>query len=218
VSNSLRPMSDPREIICASLSCVRVRPSGQAVELGFREGSGADSTLVLPHQVLGMLLMTLPGLIETALRLRTGDTSLRHVYPVGDWQLESASDGESLLLRLATPDGFAVSFCLAAGDARTLGGVLAGHTMGARRSATDPTLTKPSFRAFAQPPNCVRGARPTPSQFPMSQVLVPSRPRPVLWPSLNLLEAAPSRRAARRVWLRTEDLEPSTAQSPEHQA
>jgi hypothetical protein len=134
MSDSFRPMSAPREIICASLTCVRVTPSGQAVELGFRDNSGIDSILVLPHQVLGMLLMTFPGLIEIALRLRTGDTSLRHVYPVGDWQVEAASDGGSLLLKLVTPDGFAVSFCLPAGDARALGGLLARHTSALART------------------------------------------------------------------------------------
>ena len=52
-----------------------------------------------------------------------GDASLRNVYPVGDWRVEAASDGKSLLLSLATPDGFAVSFCLPFDDAQRLGQV-----------------------------------------------------------------------------------------------
>jgi hypothetical protein len=81
-----------------------------------------------------MLLMTLPRLIEMSLRQRTGDASLRHVYPVGDWRVEAATDNESLLLSLATPDGFAVSFCLPFDDARHLGQALA-NQMWAPQSA-----------------------------------------------------------------------------------
>jgi hypothetical protein len=119
-------MSDPREILGTSLTDVRVRPCGEIVELGFKDESGSPITLALPHQALGMLLMTLPRLIDMSLRQRTGDATLRHVYLVGDWRVETASDGESLLLSLATPDGFAVSFCLPFDDARALGQSLAG--------------------------------------------------------------------------------------------
>ena len=119
-----RPMSEPLEIIGTDLTDVRVKPCGQIVELGFKDASGRPITLALPHQALGMLLMTLPHLIEMSLRERTGDASLRNVYPVGDWRVEAASDGKSLLLSLATPDGFAVSFCLPFDDAQRLGQVL----------------------------------------------------------------------------------------------
>jgi hypothetical protein len=91
--------------------------------------------LALPHQALGMLLMTLPKLIETALRQRTGDASLRHVYPVGAWTLEVATDAQSLLLGLSTPDGFAVSFCLSSEDAHRLGRALEGFTPAALADA-----------------------------------------------------------------------------------
>ena len=118
------PMSDPLEIVGADLTDVRIRPCGHIVELGFKDASGRPITLALPHQALGMLLMTLPNLIEMSLRERTGDASLRNVYPVGDWRVEAASDGKALLLSLATPDGFAVSFCLLFDDAQRLGRVL----------------------------------------------------------------------------------------------
>jgi len=121
-------MSERPEIVGTQLTHVRIRPCGHVVELGFMDGSGNPVTLVLPHQALGMLLMTLPRLIETALRQRTGDASLRHVYPVGNWRVETATDNESLLLGLATPDGFAVTFCLPFGDAQCLGRLLAGLT------------------------------------------------------------------------------------------
>ena len=112
------------EIAGSQLTSVRVSPCGHVVEFGFKDGSGNPMTLALPHQALGMLLMTLPRLIEMSLRQRMGDASLRHVYPVGDWRLEAATDNQSLLLTLATPD-FAVSFCLPFDDARHLGQALA---------------------------------------------------------------------------------------------
>jgi hypothetical protein len=83
-------MSSSQEIVGISLTHARVRPRGRIVELGFKDRSGSRITLALPHQALGMLLMTLPQLIDMSLWQRTGDLSLRHVYPVGNWQVEMA--------------------------------------------------------------------------------------------------------------------------------
>lgn len=121
-------MSDHAHVVGTHLTHVRVRPCGTIVELGFRDGGGSPITLALPHQALGMLLMTLPRLIEMSLRQRTGNATLRHVYPVGDWHVETATDETSLLLTLATPDGFSVSFCLPSDDAHRLGRLLADFT------------------------------------------------------------------------------------------
>lgn len=118
-------MSDQAHVVGTRLTHVRVRPCGEIVEFGFKDGGGSPITLALPHQALGMLLMTLPRLIEMSLRQRTGNASLRHVYPVGDWHVETATDETSLLLTLATPDGFSVSFCLPGDDAHRLGRLLA---------------------------------------------------------------------------------------------
>jgi hypothetical protein len=118
-------MSNQPQIVGSQLTSVRVSRCGYVVELGFKDGSGYPMILALPHRALGMLLMTLPRLIEMSLRQRMGDASLRQVYPVGDWRLEAATDNQSLLLTLATPDGFAVSFCLPFDDARNLGQALA---------------------------------------------------------------------------------------------
>ena len=124
------PVSGRRPIVGTDLTHVRVRPCGRIVELGFKDEGGTPIVLALPHQALGMLLMTLPKLIEMSLRQRTGNPSLRHVYPVGDWDVEAASDEEALLLSLTTPDGFSVCFCLPSDDARRLGGVLSDFTPG----------------------------------------------------------------------------------------
>ncbi len=132
-------MSETRCIAGTGLTQVRVSPCGQTVELGFIEASGSAVTLNLSHEALGMLLMTLPRLIEMSLRLRTGDPSLRHVYPVGDWCLEAATDEASLLLSLSTPDGFAVSFCLPACVAESLGSMLSANATQSLAAGTRAT-------------------------------------------------------------------------------
>jgi len=129
------PVSARQPILGTDLTHVRVRPCGRIVELGFKDEGGTPVVLALPHQALGMLLMTLPKLIEMSLRQRTGNASLRHVYPVGDWNVEAASDEEALLLSLTTPDGFSVCFCLPCDDARRLGGVLSDFAPAPSRAA-----------------------------------------------------------------------------------
>jgi hypothetical protein len=100
----------PRHVEVVQPTYAGVRPCGRIAELGFRDTTGALVVLAVPHQALSMLLMTLPRLIETSLRQRTGNASLRHVYPAGDWTVEATAGDSALLLTLATPDGFSVSF------------------------------------------------------------------------------------------------------------
>jgi hypothetical protein len=116
-----RHLTVPLEVEVGEPAYALVRPCGRVAELGFRDTSGALVVLALPHQALSMLLMTLPRLIETSLQRRTGDASMRHVYPAGDWRVEAATGEAALLLTLATPDGFSVSFQLSRDDAQRLG-------------------------------------------------------------------------------------------------
>jgi hypothetical protein len=94
------------------------------VEIGFMDHAGEQTALELPQECLGMLLMTLPTIIEAALRRRTGNSELRQVYPLGDWQLHLGSDPDSLIVSLATPDGFRVAFCVPFDQAAALGEAL----------------------------------------------------------------------------------------------
>ena len=123
-----RPVGLPsRHVEVVQPAYAGVRPCGRIAELGFRDATGALVVLAVPHQALSMLLMTLPRLIETSLRQRTGDASLRHVYPAGDWTVEATAGDSALLLTLATPDGFSVSFALPPADAQRLGEALVDH-------------------------------------------------------------------------------------------
>ena len=93
----------PQQVEIAQPAYAWVRPCGRVAELGFKDKTGALVVLALPHEALSMLLMTLPRLIETSLQQRTGDASMRHVYPADNWQVEAAIGEAALLLTLATP-------------------------------------------------------------------------------------------------------------------
>jgi hypothetical protein len=43
---------------------------------------------------------------------RYHDPSLRLVYPLGKWNMETSTEPGKLILTLSTPDGFAVSFAV----------------------------------------------------------------------------------------------------------
>lgn len=88
--------------------------------LGFRDERGAETVLAVSVEQAGALLMTLPRLIERALRLRHRDPGVRYVFPLGDWTLEAAGGESRMILNLTTPDGFAVSFAVATAQAGDL--------------------------------------------------------------------------------------------------
>jgi hypothetical protein len=94
------------------------------VEIGFTDDAGEPAALQLPQECLGTLLMTLPRMIEMALRRRSGNADLKQVYPLGDWQLHAGDEPESMILSLSTPDGFRVSFCAPIRQATELGEAL----------------------------------------------------------------------------------------------
>jgi hypothetical protein len=54
--------------------------------------------------------MTLPLMMRQALRARHQDESLRLVYPADKLSIEQSSDPRTIIVTLATPDGFEVSF------------------------------------------------------------------------------------------------------------
>jgi hypothetical protein len=101
-----------REEVLALTEC-GVAPEDGRLNLGFRTAGGDNSTLTVSVEQAGALLMTLPRLIERALRERHADPSLRYVFPLGDWTLETAPEQGQIILNLKTSDGFAISFVIA---------------------------------------------------------------------------------------------------------
>ena len=108
------------EIVGKALTPYQVDPTGDSFRLNVEDIDGRPASVVLPVDCLQALLMTLPGLIEQALKARYSDDTLKLVYPVGEWSLQGAAGDDRLILTLATPDDFKVSFALTENDAENL--------------------------------------------------------------------------------------------------
>ncbi len=94
------------------LTTCEIAADGSAVLLGFKDSAGIPNLLRLPLDQVGALAMTLPSVIEKALRTRYRDGSLRYTYPLGSWAFEQASDAANYIMTLRTPDGFGVCFSM----------------------------------------------------------------------------------------------------------
>ena len=94
------------------LTACEISADGSQVRLGVLDAAGNPAMLTLPVDQAGALGMTLPSVVEQALRLRYRDESLRYVHPLGDWVLELASESGVVMLTLRTSDGFGVCFAL----------------------------------------------------------------------------------------------------------
>ena len=115
------------------LTTYQISDDGQSVVLKLVDDAGNPASLRFKISELGNLVMTLPSLIEVALRRQYRDTSLRFAYPMGSWSIEEASDPASLIVTLRTKDGFGVSFSMPRGHAEELGNSM--QTGGVVRSA-----------------------------------------------------------------------------------
>jgi hypothetical protein len=100
------------EIDVASLTTCEVAPDGYCVRLNLEDAVGRPVTLRLTSACVRQLVMTLPHLLSKALQAQHGDSSLRAVFPLGDWRLEAAAGSKDLILTMTTPDGFEVAFSL----------------------------------------------------------------------------------------------------------
>jgi len=100
------------EIVGKKLTTCQDDASGRWLRLNFDAENGTPSAVTLPMDCARALLMTLPGMIDRALRTRYGDASMRLVYPMGDWSIESDASSNQRILTLATPDGFKIAFAL----------------------------------------------------------------------------------------------------------
>lgn len=97
---------------CTLADC-SVTPDGNEVRLRIVDAEGVPLTLRFSLEQIGSLAMTLPTLLERAIRARYQDDALRYVFTLGNWTIEAASDPDVLILNLATSDGFSASFGIA---------------------------------------------------------------------------------------------------------
>ena len=102
------------EIHAAALTTFEVALDGSSVKLNVLDQAGQPAALILPAACVNQLLMTIPRMVETALRNRHGDDSLRFVHPIESFALElagpEAGGKPHLILTIETGGGFKASF------------------------------------------------------------------------------------------------------------
>jgi hypothetical protein len=115
------------EFSVKTLTSCEVAPDGGAISLGFEDASGNRAAVRVSLTQVGALIMTLPGLLETALKARYGDQSLRYAYPLASWALEQSTDTTQRIITLETEDGFKVRFSMPKAEQNLLGEALIRH-------------------------------------------------------------------------------------------
>jgi hypothetical protein len=83
---------------------------GSNVGLEFLDHAGTKVVLELPFEQAEAMAMTLPHLLASATKLRTGNNDARYVFGLNEWCIEGAENENCLIATLKTTDGFEVSF------------------------------------------------------------------------------------------------------------
>jgi len=112
------------EIKVRQLTTCEVASDGGAISLGFEDLAGNPAAVSVSLNQVGALIMTLPGLLEAALKARYGDQSLRYAYPLASWVLEQSTDTTQRIITLQTEDGFKVRFSIPKAEQSLLGEAL----------------------------------------------------------------------------------------------
>ncbi|MCG2626792.1 hypothetical protein L6654_09170 [Bradyrhizobium sp. WYCCWR 13023] len=112
------------EIKVRQLTTCEVASDGGAISLGFEDVSGNPAAVSVSLNQVGALIMTLPGLLEAALKARYGNQSLRYAYPLASWVLEQSTDTTQRIITLETEDGFKVRFSIPRDEQSLLGEAL----------------------------------------------------------------------------------------------
>lgn len=102
------------------MTTYNISDDGKTVTLGLEDDAGTSTSLSFQIPDLGNLAMTLPSLIEAALRRQLRDGSFRYAYPIGSWSIEQSTDPSALIVTLRTEDGFGVSFSMPRNNALQL--------------------------------------------------------------------------------------------------
>ena len=116
-----------------TFSTYSVDSEGDTISLDFSDETDQKFTLQMSVEQVGMLVMTLPNLIEIALRRRFRDATFRYSYAAGACAVEQASNPNALIMTMKTTDGFGVSFTVSRERARQLSEAL---SLGAENSIT----------------------------------------------------------------------------------
>jgi hypothetical protein len=111
-------------IHCSKLTTCGALDDGETVKLEFLDQGRNPISLVLSFEDAESIAMTLPRLLTQAVKAQTGQDNARYVFGLGQWRLEGVEDHQSLILTLATVDGFEVSFRIPHAACRALGWAL----------------------------------------------------------------------------------------------
>jgi hypothetical protein len=112
-------------IRCSQLTRCKAVDDGETLKLEFLDQGGNPVSLLLPFENAESIAMTLPGLLTQAVKAQTGQDNARYIFPLGQWLLEAAAgNDQSVLLTLATIDGFQVSFQIPRPTSQALGWAL----------------------------------------------------------------------------------------------
>lgn len=114
-------------IISRQLTTCGGGDDGKTIILGFLKDSGSPVSLEMPFDQAASLVMTLPHLLSSALKLQTGKAEARYVFSIGKWKLEAAQDPNFLILTMQTPDGFEVAFAVPVAMCEAMGKTLTHH-------------------------------------------------------------------------------------------
>ncbi len=98
--------------VVQELTTFIVANDGAQLHMNFTCQDVGQVSLSFPTECLQGLMMTLPQMMNQAIRTRYRDQSLRLVYPAENIRIELSSDPKTLIVTLTTPDGFEVSFGL----------------------------------------------------------------------------------------------------------
>jgi hypothetical protein len=113
-----------RKIVSRRLTTCDVIRDGEAVRLDLVNHAGFAVSLEMSIEQAESVVMTLPRLLATAVKARTGDSQSRYVFPTGQWSLETTDGANCLLMTLTTTDGFEVTFGVPFAQCRGLGQAL----------------------------------------------------------------------------------------------
>lgn len=113
------------DISVCELTTYEISADGKSVLLNVLDEHGNTRALAFKIPELGNLVVTLPALIEAALRRQIRDASFRFTFPMGSWSIEQAADPTSVIVTLRTRDGFGVSYSMSTRMAEEFGDSLA---------------------------------------------------------------------------------------------
>jgi len=106
--------------------CV-VSADGEIIELGLVDQSNTAVSVQLTFDQAEAVVMTLPHLLQAALKRRTGRQDARYAFGIGDWMIEETKGENCLLVTLTTADGFQVCFGIPFDACQALGWSLMHH-------------------------------------------------------------------------------------------